>query len=247
MAIVEMSKMYIVAHRTERNKILRTFMKSGYVQTEKTEEIENNSYKIDDSQKDYLNSKLIRVNFALNFLKEIAKEINNLDKKSEKLELKKENMLVALEDYETLGKEDYDLFAKVHEIEDINKNIQELKSEKSRIFSQIEQLKIYQNLEIKFSEIKDTKNTSMFVGTMPSKKASFFEEKYGDRIFYKSYPDEKLTLAVIICHKELTEEIKSFLVTSDYNSCTFDYSFTAKERIVELDYRLEQIEKERLK
>ncbi|MFW5780903.1 MAG: hypothetical protein ACOCWI_05575, partial [Bacillota bacterium] len=221
MAILEMSKMSIIAHQSEKNKLLRALMKAGCVETVKTEEITNTVYQSCDDAKEEIESKLIKINFALTFLKEMAKEYKYSNKKTPSVNLKRENELISLEDYENTAKEEYELFNIIDDLNDINNKLIDYKSEKQKILAHKEQLIPYEPLPIKFSEIKDTKNTSMFVGTISAQKAEQFLEQVQDDIYVKIYEGERLRPIVVICHKEKYQQVKSILAVAEYVPCPY--------------------------
>lgn len=247
MAIIEMSKMSLVAHRSERSKILRALMKTGCVETVKTEEIDNTCYKKYATQREEIESKLLKISFALTFLKEMSNEAKRRDKSVPSVNLKKENTLITLENYEDIAKEEYEIYNNISNLETINNTFIDLKSEKQRIMVMKEQLYVYEPLEIKFSEIRDTANTTMLVGVMPSQKAEQFRNDYEGNCYIKIYPGEKVNLVVIVCHKEEEGNLKSVLATLDFAKCPHEYDVTAKQKLDEFLERLAEIEETRIR
>ena len=70
-------------------KLLRTFIKSGCVETVKSSPIDNTVYKKDEELKEQIESKLIRINFALTFLKDICNQAKRADKDIASVSLKR--------------------------------------------------------------------------------------------------------------------------------------------------------------
>ena len=109
MSIVKMRKMSLVAHNSERNKLLRIFIKNGcmeFVRSKKAEEDDLREYS-DRIAK--IESKQFKIAFALSFLKESVKTINlSVDSKKDRLtfDLKKENRLVSYEEYMETAKDE---------------------------------------------------------------------------------------------------------------------------------------------
>lgn len=245
MAITKMKKMSVIAHHSERNRILKAFIKSGCVETVKTEQLDNTLYKIDENQREEIESKLIKINFALTFLREIANEAKRKDKSISAVNLKKENELVQLDNYEAIAKDEYELFSSITDLEKINSAFVDIKSEKQRINAQIEQLKVYQPLEIKFSEIKDTNSSLMFVGTIVAQKAEQLAESLQEKACVKIYPGEKLSTVVVISHIDQAETVKAALLSNDFVACPFDFDDTAANRLTELNQKLEVLDQKR--
>ncbi len=244
MAIVEMSKMSLVAHNNERGKLLKALIKTGCVETVRTQELENTIYRDETARREETESKLLKISFALTFLKEMVNEAKRTDKKIS-INLKKENKLISLESYEDTAKEEYELLNTIGGLEGINSSLVDLKSRRQRIFASREQLEPYTALELKFSDIKDTENTAMLVGTLPTDKAAQFEKDFADKFFVKLCPSDKLSLALIICHKEEVESVKTTLATMDFIKCPFDFDMTCAEKLAELDEQLKDTDSER--
>lgn len=244
MAIVEMSKMSLVAHNNERGKLLKALIKTGCVETVKTQELSNTVYRNETARREETESKLLKISFALSFLKEMVHEAKRSDKKVS-INLKKENELISLETYEETAKEEYELLNTISELERINSALVDLKSRRQRIFAQQEQLRPYEPLELKLSDIKDTANTVMLVGTLPTEKAARFAAEYEESAVIKLYDAQKFSVAVIICHKEQADAVRSALTTMDFAKCAFDYDMTAAQKLAELDAQLSDTDKER--
>ncbi|MDD4316652.1 MAG: V-type ATP synthase subunit I [Clostridia bacterium] len=244
MAIVEMSKMSLVAHNSERGKLLRALIKTGCVETVKTLELEDTVYRAENERREQADSKLLKISFALSFLKEMVNEVKRTDKKVS-INLKKENELINLEGYEDTAKEEYELFNTINALEGINSSLVDLKSRRQRLFAQKEQIEVYAPLELKFSDIKDTANTVMLAGTLPPQKAEQFEIDRSQDALIKIYAGDKLSLAVVICHKEQAEAIRSALATADFVKCPFTFDMTPAQKLAELDGELQGTESQR--
>lgn len=245
MAIVEMRKMSVVAHQSERNKLLRTFIKSGCVETVKSSPIDNTVYKKDEELKEQIESKLIRINFALTFLKDICNQAKRVDKDIASVSLKKENELVALEKYEAITKDEYELFNSISDLEEINKKLTDIKSKKQRINALKEQLSVYEALEIKFSDIKDTKRCHILAGTIPAQRAEQIQTQNDGKVFLRIYQGDKLCPIVAICLKEDGESVRSMLAANDFAKCPFEYDMTARQKLDELEQELKELEASR--
>lgn len=244
MAIVEMSRMSLVAHNNERGKLLKALIKTGCVETVKTQELEDTVYRDETARRDETESKLLKISFALSFLKEMVNEAKRTDKKIS-INLKKENKLISLENYEDTAKEEYELLHTIGELEGINASLVDLKSRRQRIFALKEQLEPYAQLELKFSDIKDTQNTVMLVGTLPTEKAAQFAKDNEENLFIKLYCADKFSLALIICHREQAEGVRTALATMDFVKCPFDFDMMCAEKLAELDIQLKATDAER--
>ena len=240
MSIVSMQKMSVVAHNSERSKLLRIFIKLGCVEIIKNQEVKPKEN--DRDRKDKLESKKFRVAFAMNFIREISKEMQFIDKKSApKINLKKENRLIALEEYEEVGDNDIEIFAKIDEMEKINNEIVDLRSEKTRLNALREQLNIYKDLSLAFDKAKTTSSVTVILGTLPIEKAETLKQSLPAETVAEVHLGDKLASVAIITHNDFIEEVYAILNENEFIKTTLDYNLTASEKIAEIDERIKQI------
>ena len=160
MSIVKMQKMSLVAHNSEKSRLLRIFLKKGCVELLKSSELK--ATPADKETKQKAESKLFRTVFALNFLKETAKELAVADKKNApSVNLKKENRLISLEEYEEVSDNAEELFFKIDELEVINNRLTDIRNERTRLVALKEQLTPFSGLSIPFNKAKETDKTAV--------------------------------------------------------------------------------------
>ncbi|MBR1624588.1 MAG: hypothetical protein IJ676_02480, partial [Clostridia bacterium] len=180
MSIVSMQRMSLVAHQSERTKLLRIFIKLGCVEMIASKDNVSVT-SADVVRRDKMESVKFRAAFAINFLKEYSKEIIRYDKKlAPKVNLKKENRLVSLEEYEEVCNNTEELFAKIDEMESINNRVVDLKSERTRLQSQAEQLLPYKDLDLDMSKVADGDYYSVFCGLLPMARTEEFKKALAD-------------------------------------------------------------------
>lgn len=246
MAIVSMQKMSLVAHNSEKSKLLKIFMSKGCVELTEGKDICPNSFVDERKNKKSIESKLLRISFGLSFLRDIARDYAIINKDSKiKVSLKRENRLVSLDEYEEAAKDEMELFSKIGELETINGKLVDIKSSRARIIALIEQLEVYEPLELPFSEIKDTKYTFMLAGTIPNNKVSYFEENTSDYIT-KSYVGEKYACVLIIGHKDKKTDAVNVLTSCEFVRASFNYDCTAKSKLHQLQKQLNDLENQRV-
>ncbi len=246
MAIVSMQKMSLVAHNSEKSRLLKIFMSKGCVELTEGKEICHNSFVSDKKHKAVLESKLLRIGFALTFLREMARDYAIIDEKSKvKVSLKRENRLVSLDEYEETAKDEMELFSKINELERINSNLVDIKTNKARNIALIEQLSVYEPLEVPFSEIKDTKYTFMLAGIIPNNKVKYFEENTAEFVT-KCYEGDKYACVLVIGHKDSKADALNVLTSCEFMRASFNYDATAKEQLSYLREQLTELEKQRV-
>lgn len=246
MSIVSMQKMSLVAHKSERSKLLRLFVKAGCVEPVEAKLIDDTEYPADAAKRDALEGKSLKVSFALTFLKEAVREFALIDKKNvPEADFKRENRLVAPEEYDFAAKEEVEIFSKISRLEDINSRLIDIKSEKARFAALREQLAVYAPLKVPFSLLKDTGTTAVFAGAFPAaKKDALMSEKpeLGEIFVFEG---DKLLPVVAFCHKSEKEKLLSILSSCDFVGCPFGYDVAAEEKLAETDAKLEELEEER--
>lgn len=245
MSIVKMKKMSLVAHKSERSKLMRIFLKSGCVELTETPLCELTNYPVDVAKRETLESKRLKVSFALTFLKETLKEEARLEKDPPKANFKKENRLVAVEEYETVAREEVEIFSEIAGMEKINARLLDIKGEKSRVLAYKEQLHVYHDVEIPFSLIKDSETAFMVAGTVPETKVAFLQEKLPELCEAVFYDGDKLRPVVICGHKEAKSETDSLLASSDFVRCPFTFDATAAQEEEDAERKIFQLDKER--
>ena len=246
MSVVSMKKMSLVAHKSDRSRLLRIFTKAGCVELSETALLDCTEYPTDRKKRDMLESKRLKVTFALNFLKESLKEYDRIDKKNApKADFKKENRLVPMEEYESSAREEVETFSKIAEMDKINSQLVDIKSEKARINALIEQIYPYKNLDVAFSALKDTKTTSVFVGIMPENRIAELQEKLPEKTEIHLFDGNGTKCVVVFCHNDDKKTVSDLLGNAEFSRCPFEFDVTAADKIEELNARLVRLNEER--
>lgn len=242
MSIVKMQKMSLVAHASERTRLLRIFIKSGCVELIKSEE-DVTVTPADRERRERNEARKYRAAFCMSFLKEMSKEILLIDKKlAPKINLKKENRLITLEEYEEVCNNTEELMDKIDEMESINNHITDLRSEKTRLTAFNEQLAPYKGLDIDMSTIKDTESACVFCGVIPSENKDKFVVQIEGKGIYEISEGEKVTAVAVICHKNDKEEVNKVLSENEFVKSSFDFDGTASDKTEENTARINKID-----
>ena len=242
MSIVKMQKMSLVAHASERTRLLRIFIKSGCVELIKSEE-DVTVTPADRERRERNEARKYRAAFCMSFLKEMSKEIILIDKKlAPKKKKKKENRLITLEEYEEVCNNTEELMDKIDEMENINNLITDLRSEKTRLTAFNEQLAPYKGLDIDMSTIKDTESACVFCGVIPSENKDKFVVQIEGKGIYEISEGEKVTAVAVICHKNDKEEVNKVLSENEFVKSSFDFDGTASDKTEENTARINKID-----
>ena len=243
MSVVRMSKMSLVAHESDCGKLLKLFVKSGAVEVTRTEEIEHTAFRQETARREEHEAKLLRLTFAIGFLKEMVKEHRLFDKENTpKLNFKKENRLVELDEYYDAVKDEVEIFAVISEMENINSELVAIKSERARLQARKEQILPYAEMPLKFSELKNTAHTVVYAGLVPAEKADALVAECAPYAETALYPSAKQSAFVAVAHSDNARELESVLAGYDFVSCSYDYDATAAEKLAEFKERAETLE-----
>ncbi|MFA6867324.1 MAG: V-type ATP synthase subunit I [Clostridia bacterium] len=246
MSIVNMSRMSLVAHSTERSKLLRIFLKSGCVEIVRSESVLVSDYIEDETRHNLIESKRLRIAFALDFIKEMAKQYKSIDEKNvPKINLKKENRLVDLDEYYSTPKHEIEIFGDISEMESINSALVDIKGDISRNNALKEQLQIYDLVDMPFNEIKDTKFSHVMLGLVPILNVETVKQGLQDIAEVENYDKDRQSVLIVVCHNYDLEQTNNVLNENGFVSTTFDIDMTASEKIAELDEANEQLENKR--
>ncbi|MCR4660675.1 MAG: V-type ATP synthase subunit I [Clostridia bacterium] len=240
-----MQKVSIIAHDNDKGKILRILLKSG-----NAEMISNEEVVITDSEKERkakVEAKKFRINFAINFIKETIKNANaikkhNKEKDTIKANFKKENKLISLEEYENISSNDIELMTRIDEMEKINNEIVDLKSEKMRWGSLKDQLLPYQGLSIPFSKVKSDDYLYMAIGVCDAKNADNLISNLPQESFYERSDSNNTVALVIGTHISNKEELEKLLLANEFVKSSFTYDETASTKIDEIDKKFVSID-----
>ncbi|MBR1746698.1 MAG: V-type ATP synthase subunit I [Clostridia bacterium] len=241
-----MKKMSLVAHKGDRSRLMRIFTKAGCVELSETPLLDCTEYPTDREKRDAIESKRLKVTFAINFLKECLKEYDRIDKKgAPKGDFKKENRLVPLEEYESAAREEIETFSKIAELEKINASLIDIKSERARINALLEQLAPYRALDVPFSALKDTACTSVFVGVIPDNRAEELQNNLPEKSLMTLFDGNGVKCIVVVCHNDEKKLTVDALTNAEFSRCPFDFDVTAEEKAKECEARLQELDKSR--
>jgi V/A-type H+-transporting ATPase subunit I len=236
-----MQKMSVVAHNSERSKLLRIFIKSGCVECLKSENVKVTEE--DKERRADVEAERFRVAFAMNFLREMSKEISKTDKDgAPEINLKKENRLITLDEYDEVCNNDVELLSKIDEMEKINNRFVDLRAEKSRKRALREQLVPYKDLSVVFSKTKEVTRAKVYVGIIPAEKTDGLKAGLPEDAECEISDGEKVAGVAVVAGMNETEDVEKILSECDFLKANFDFECTAAEKISEIDAFIDDID-----
>ncbi len=233
-----MQKLNLVAMSYERDKVLNALQLTGATEIKHHCEAENTAPL--ECGCENLRAYLSETESALDF---ICAEVENYNKENKiKTDVLKDGFTVSYSDFisakELKGQID-GLAAKVSALQAERKL---LSAEDVKLSRTLEAAEIYRGLNIPFSDLSDTRNTKIRLGTIPNnEKENFFAavESGGLCSAEEFYANGELTAVIFVCHKSFDGD--GLLSGFGFSACPFNNK-SGEENYAELKSRKEEIE-----
>lgn len=254
MAIVEMRKVTAIALTRERDKLLHTL-----IQYKASELIETPVFDGEDSfdsseLKDNATTTMARLSFALDYIKNQRNAAKTLIKKGlldykppKKDFLAPQRPSITDEEIKEVYANSELVLSKVKELEEYSGEEISLRSEASRLINSLENLSLYENIDVPFSTFKNLTDISLLLGTISTDKLREdinLDEALADSWYYLEEKG-KQSILCIACPIERKREIKAFLSKLEFSRCTYGEG-TLQELIAEIKEQLEKIENRKI-
>ena len=241
MAILDMKKCTIIGYDADKEKLIKTLHRSCIFEVVKSEELENASYGDESKSKEEVNQKIAKLNFAFDFLKVQKRTGNKIVKdngkkknikkgktvdisyKPAKKQLIKTPVYIEYNDFMNSPSKEQSVFSAISDLEKINADLQEIKTSEIKLKNLIDGLRIYEDMDVPFSTVKDTQNVNVLLGVMPTQNLSVLdtlkdEYQVVDSEVIKN--DVKYTSLLIACHKDVPQEFTSRLISDcEFTRC----------------------------
>jgi len=258
--IVEMKKLVLIAHRSDRHKLFKEFQKTKLVEIVETKEVENTSRLNNQASIESIKENISRISFAFKFLKDQKKKAQALAKKTEKAEhpyiyapIKTPSLStikrMEFSDFEFVSTtKEVELMANVKDLEDISSKQSQLTLERAKLVTEIDNHNIYKDLLKSYNYYKDSNKVSVILGYVPAQKkvalqtlADSLENGYIELLGV-----DKFQAFVAICLKEDADSISQKLQELDYIRTQIDSDLSPAECIARAEKRIEEIDTEQI-
>ena len=259
-----MSKVRIVGLKSERNLILNVLERSGSFEIAPTKALGSGGKVKDTSHLDKVVGKQARLSFAVDFLNAVNAEVGEIvaadlkkHKKDETYEIRefdyapaKKSMgrkVIGYDDFYDVAAKEYELLAVADELEKLSFERVEIRSQENKLRIVNRNIKPYENADIKFSEIKDTKCACVMLALGPKGAA---DPLGGIECYTEEYPSVGGCLLGIVAKKEYKQKIIEKLSLAGFSLCRYDYDALPKDvisRNVREIERLNATDEEKLK
>lgn len=241
MAIVEMSKIKLVAMSCYRENILNALQKTGLVDLSSVEFTgEDCAFKKDEN----LASKYDRLERSIDFL------IEQIDKAKSKPYFSNDSMLayknfaVSYDEFINADKTEEQVFDRINELKEIGDALADLRAQRIKLGNLLTQLEPYRSVKGRFSDFNDTKNAKVFFGTVKGEHLNSLNQ-YFDQAEYTHFSyinSGSLTVVLVVSLNENSREALVKLNECGFNKCPFDFFLTPEQKISQTQKEVVEIE-----
>lgn len=242
--IVEMKKLVLIAHRSDRHKLFKAIHRCKSVEIVATREIED-TVRLDNSRStEHIKDNVARIAFAFDYLKDQKKKAQALAKKTEKAEkpyiytpIKTPALSsiarMSFDEFDMISNKEVELMANIADLEEMHAKQNSLAASKAKLLAEIDGHKIFAQLKQPYSFYKDTDCTTVVLGYVPSQKTAELESLSDSLEFahITLFNQNKVQPFVAIAHKQYADELMSALQNLDYTRVQSDISLTPKQCI----------------
>ena len=259
-----MSKVRIVGLKSERNLILNVLERSGSFEIAPTKELSAGSKIKDTSHLDKVVGRQARLGFAIGFLDSVNAEVSEIIAADEKRKKKDESYVVRdfdyipakkrsgrseidYDDFYDVSAKEYELFSVVDELEKLSFDRVEIRSQISKIGVVNKNLMPYENADIKFSRVCDTKSACVLLALGPKGAANPLQDI---ECFVETYPSSGGELIGIVSKKENKQSIVEKLSIAGFSLCPYSFDEYPRDVIARNNKeiaRLHALDEEKLK
>jgi len=246
MAIVKMSRFTLFAFESQKETLLDSLHRFENVQftnLQKREE-EHLQSLVKDSENEkvsFLEGEKAKVKFALDLL------LKHTEKEGAIKSLIKGKSLFNYDELEALAKKS-NYIENYKRLKEKDNKLIEMKNEKSKIITEIEELTPWLSLDVTFEELKTLNSSIFLMGSIPKAFKDNFREKFENEIPYSyleiiSEGKDGINLIALV-YKEYEDKAKELLKQCSFNAISLKYNGIPTQGQKEFRDRLDAIAKE---
>ena len=239
MAIVDMSKFYLLAFKEKRESLLKELQKFKYVHLVDS----GNDFSKEDLSAVSRSEELIDIDDYLNKSKYVIERLEKIEDKKPALEALKEGKKHFT--YEEIkNRARIFNFSQIYkEISSIIDEIEKKEAENQEILNKVSELLPYKAIDLPLEDLKLTKFSKIYLGTIPQRYKENFEEllKENDSVYFDVlHTDKNYAYYLIICHKSDDEDVIDAFRKMGFTLVNFKEKGTINENINSLRERKSQ-------
>ncbi|MDD4291144.1 MAG: V-type ATP synthase subunit I [Clostridia bacterium] len=240
MAVVPMMKMTFVGLEGERDGILNRLSAIGCVHIDDAGSIEYAAKKSNVKLKEETNAKLVMTERSMTFISDAVKHEISLKKADKKSAVKIDGRSVPVPygNFVQMHRDEYRLFGRVIDItEKMRDRLTEIEAETARLAALKKQALPFLDVGVRFSEVTDTADVAMLLGTLPNANAQTWENlrnELPDAVF-EQVEATNFETVFALCVKSQKQEMLNALLKYGFLRCPFSTNDTAEGIIFESD------------
>lgn len=239
MAIVDMSKFYLLAFKEKRESLLKELQKFKYVHLVDS----GNDFSKEDLSAVSRSEELIDIDDYLNKSKYVIERLEKIEDKKPTLEALKEGKKhFTYEEIKNRARK-FNFSQIYKEISSIIDEIEKKEAENQEILNKVSELLPYKAIDLPLEDLKLTKFSKIYLGTIPQRYKENFEEllKENDSVYFDVlHTDKNYAYYLIICHKSDDEDVIDAFRKMGFTLVNFKEKGTINENINSLRERKSQ-------
>lgn len=239
MAIVDMSKFYLLAFKEKRESLLKELQKFKYVHLVDS----GNDFSKEDLSAVSRSEELIDIDDYLNKSKYVIERLEKIEDKKPALEALKEGKKhFTYEEIKNRARK-FNFSQIYKEISSIIDEIEKKEAENQEILNKVSELLPYKAIDLPLEDLKLTKFSKIYLGTIPQRYKENFEEllKENDSVYFNVlHTDKNYAYYLIICHKSDDEDVIDAFRKMGFTLVNFKEKGTIDENINSLRERKSQ-------
>lgn len=239
MAIVDMSKFYLLAFKEKRESLLKELQKFKYVHLVDS----GNDFSKEDLSAVSRSEELIDIDDYLNKSKYVIERLEKIEDKKPALEALKEGKKhFTYEEIKNRARK-FNFSQIYREISSIIDEIEKKEAENQEILNKVSELLPYKAIDLPLEDLKLTKFSKIYLGTIPQRYKENFEEllKENDSVYFDVlHTDKNYAYYLIICHKSDDEDVIDAFRKMGFTLVNFKEKGTINENINSLRERKSQ-------
>lgn len=239
MAIVDMSKFYLLAFKEKRESLLKELQKFKYVHLVDS----GNDFSKEDLSAVSRSEELIDIDDYLNKSKYVIERLEKIEDKKPTLEALKEGKKhFTYEEIKNRARK-FNFSQIYKEISSIIDEIEKKEAENQEILNKVSELLPYNAIDLPLEDLKLTKFSKIYLGTIPQRYKENFEEllKENDSVYFNVlHTDKSYAYYLIICHKSDDEDVIDAFRKMGFTLVNFKEKGTINENINSLRERKSQ-------
>ena len=252
MAIVKMSKFNLIAFDLQRAKILKglqKFNEVSFIDINAEDEIENQNEEkslsriINNEELTRIEERLYSVDYSIKLLKRyrvIKKNIKSVMKGNDNYTFEELTKKVAAYDWKEI----------CQKLKELGSSLEDVHSKISKKYNELDNISLWENLDINPEELKNLKTVDTYLGTVPNKLKGTFISKISEleRTYYeelKVTKDDVYYLVISDKNNDEKEKLSEVFKETSFNVAELNLNIVPENYISILKTEIQQLKDEK--